>query len=234
MRRYLPRLAMFASLALAVTACGSTTEARTGGWTHPSTSPAAEAAQPAVAAAQASPGQAEKITIEAFDLGFTPSMPTVPAAGTYQVEFKNTGSTLHDVTFADGTKISAEGGASATGTVTVPAAGLAFMCSIPGHADAGMKGEVMVAGAAPAAHRPALSPPGLRRRPSPIRTRPSTPSSMPRRPSSSRAPSMTSISRSSTRTSPSPRASSSRPGRSAARCQGRPCGCTSVTPSTST
>ena len=155
MRRYLPRLAIFASLALAVTACGSTTEARTGGWTHPSTPPAAEAAQPAVAAAQASPARSEKITIEAFDLGFTPSMPTVPAAGTYQVEFKNTGSTLHDVTFADGTKISAEGGTSATGTVTVPAAGLAFMCSIPGHADAGMKGEVMVAGAAPAA-----SPPG--------------------------------------------------------------------------
>ena len=151
MRRYLPRLAMFASLALVVTACGSTTEARTGGWTHPSTPPAAEAAQPAMAATQASPGQAEKITIEAFDLGFTPSMPSVPAAGTYQVEFKNTGSTLHDVTFADGTKISAEGGPSATGTVTVPAAGLAFLCSIPGHADAGMKGEVMVAGAAPAA-----------------------------------------------------------------------------------
>jgi len=151
MRRYLPQLAMFVSLALAMTACGSTTAARTGGWTHPSTPPATEAAEPAVAAAQASPGQSEKIAIEAFDLGFKPSMPTVPAAGTYQVEFKNTGSTLHDVTFADGTKISAEGGTSATGTVTVPAAGLAFMCSIPGHADAGMKGEVMVAGAAPSA-----------------------------------------------------------------------------------
>jgi len=151
MRRYFPPLVIFASLALAVTACGSTTEARTGGWTHPSTPPAAEAAQPAGAAAQASPGQSEKITIEAFDLGFKPSMPTVPVAGTYQVEFNNTGSTLHDITFADGTKISAEGGTSATGTLTVPAAGLAFMCSIPGHADAGMKGEVMVAGAAPAA-----------------------------------------------------------------------------------
>ena len=150
MRRYLPHLVMFVSLAFVVTACGSTTEARTGGWTHPSTPPAG-AAQPAMGAVQASPGQAEKITIEAFDLGFKPAMPTVPAAGTYQVEFKNTGSTLHDVTFADGTKISAEGGATATGTVTVPAAGLAFMCSIPGHADAGMKGEVMVAGATPAA-----------------------------------------------------------------------------------
>jgi nitrite reductase (NO-forming) len=151
MRRYLSRLAMFVSLALALTACGSTTGATTGGWTHGPTLPAGGAAQPAVAAAQTSPAQADKITIEAFDLGFKPSMPSVPAAGTYQVEFKNTGSTLHDVTFADGTTISAEGGTSATGTVTVPAAGLAFLCSIPGHADAGMKGEVMVAGAAPAA-----------------------------------------------------------------------------------
>ena len=151
MRRYLVHLAMFVGLALALTACGSTSGFRTGGWTTASTPPAIEAAQHPVAATQSAPALGEKISIEAFDLGFTPSMPTVPAAGTYQVEFKNTGSTLHDVTFADGTKISAEGGTSATGTVTVPAAGLAFLCSIPGHADAGMKGEVMVAGAAPAA-----------------------------------------------------------------------------------
>ncbi len=93
----------------------------------------------------------DKITIEAFDLGFTPAMVMVPAAGTYQVEFKNTGSTLHDVTFGDGTKITADGGTSASGTVAIPAAGLSFLCSIPGHADAGMKGEVMVEGAAPVA-----------------------------------------------------------------------------------
>jgi nitrite reductase (NO-forming) len=78
-------------------------------------------------------------------------MVMVPAAGTYEVEFKNTGSALHDVTFADGTTITAEGGKTATGSVTVPAGGLTFLCSIPGHADAGMKGEVMVEGAAPAA-----------------------------------------------------------------------------------
>ena len=76
-------------------------------------------------------------------------MLSVPAAGTYEVEFKNTGSALHDVTFADGTKITAEGGKTATGKVSVPAAGLGFICSIPGHADAGMKGEVMVAWGSP-------------------------------------------------------------------------------------
>jgi len=78
-------------------------------------------------------------------------MTSVSAAGTYQVEFHNSGSTLHDLTFADGTKIAAEGGKTTTGTVTIPAAGLGFICSIPGHADAGMKGQVTVAGVAAAA-----------------------------------------------------------------------------------
>jgi nitrite reductase (NO-forming) len=152
MRRYLPRLAIMAGLALALTGCMS---AGAPAWTFgPVSSPDAAAPTAAVQPAKASVAPAtaaDKISIEAFDLGFTPTMPSVPAAGTYQVEFHNTGSTLHDVTFADGTKIAADGGKTATGTVTIPATGLAFICSIPGHADAGMKGQVMVAGAAAAA-----------------------------------------------------------------------------------
>ena len=86
------------------------------------------------------------ITIEAFDLGFKPAAVTVPAAGTYEVEFKNTGVAPHDVTFADGTKIAANGGETATGTVSVPEEGLAFLCSVPGHAAGGMEGQVTVEG----------------------------------------------------------------------------------------
>ena len=48
------------------------------------------------------------------------------------------------MTFADGTVIGAEGHATATGEVTIPAEGMAFICSVPGHADGGMTGEVMV------------------------------------------------------------------------------------------
>jgi uncharacterized cupredoxin-like copper-binding protein len=92
------------------------------------------------------------IEIHAFDLGFEPAMVDVPAAGTYTVKFVNDGGTFHDVTFSDGTVIGAEGHASGTGTVAVPAGGLTFLCSVPGHSDAGMKGEVMIdAGAAPSA-----------------------------------------------------------------------------------
>jgi len=154
MRRYRSRLAIFAGLVLAMAGCTSTP---VGGWTYvPGSSPSA-AAQPAAASVPPA-SSTEKIAIEAFDLGFTPAMAMVATAGTYDVEFKNSGATLHDITFADGTKITAEGGKTATGSVTIPAGGLAFLCSIPGHADAGMKGEVMVEGAAPAAMAAPVTP----------------------------------------------------------------------------
>ncbi len=151
MRRYLPRLTIAIGLTIALTGCAS---AVAPAWTYappaPTSAAATADAKPVVATTQAPAGASDKISIEAFDLGFTPSMLSVSAAGDYPVEFHNTGSTLHDVTFADGTKLSAEAGKTTTGTVTIPAGGLTFLCSIPGHADAGMKGEVMVAGAAPA------------------------------------------------------------------------------------
>ena len=93
-------------------------------------------------------GAVGEITITAFDLGFEPAMVHVEEAGTYTVTFVNDGGVLHDVTFADGTKISAEGHATATGEVTIPAEGMSFICSVPGHSDAGMTGEVMVSGTA--------------------------------------------------------------------------------------
>jgi nitrite reductase (NO-forming) len=72
---------------------------------------------------------------------------TVAAPGAYEVKLANTGSIIHDVTFADGTVIAAEAGQTATGTVTIPEGGLEFICSIPGHKDAGMTGMVSVEGA---------------------------------------------------------------------------------------
>src|SRR4051812_26583114 len=44
------------------------------------------------------------IAIDAFDLGFNPAHSAVAAPGEYPVSFHNTGSTAHDVTFADGTR----------------------------------------------------------------------------------------------------------------------------------
>jgi FtsP/CotA-like multicopper oxidase with cupredoxin domain len=84
------------------------------------------------------------IEIHAFDLGFEPAAVTVPQPGVYTVHFMNDGGVLHDLTFTDGTVISAEPHQTTTGTVTIAAGGMAFHCSVPGHADAGMTGTVAV------------------------------------------------------------------------------------------
>src|SRR6476659_9575202 len=103
MRSYRPGLAIVAVLTVALAGCAT---AAAPSWTYPppaaaaSQAPAAAASQAPVAAASGSVASAPgKLSREAFELGFRPSMPSVPAAGTYAVEFHNTGTTLHDVTF---------------------------------------------------------------------------------------------------------------------------------------
>ena len=120
-----------ATMVMAAFVLGSPTTGRDPGPT-PSTPPGAD-------------GPVGEFTITAFDLGFEPTMVHVEQAGTYAVTFVNDGGTYHDVTFADGTVIGAEGHETATGEVTVGADGITFICSVPGHSDAGMTGAVMVA-----------------------------------------------------------------------------------------
>jgi nitrite reductase (NO-forming) len=89
------------------------------------------------------------LDIEAFDapsLGFTPTSFDVDEAGWYTVNLTNSGALGHDVTFDDGTTIAAAAGETATGVVFIPEEGIGFICSVPGHKDAGMTGEVTVAG----------------------------------------------------------------------------------------
>jgi nitrite reductase (NO-forming) len=114
-----------------------------------------------VALAQGSPATApgEPIAITAFDLGFGPATVTVPNPGSYQFVLVNTGVVLHDLTFADGTTTTAEAGTTSDpATVTVPAGGLDFWCSIPGHREAGMHGRIEVAGAPAPSAAPTMAP----------------------------------------------------------------------------
>ena len=104
----------------------------------------APSSQTPEASAPTAEGPIGEITITAFDLGFEPAMAHVSAPGTYSVTFVNDGGTYHDLTFADGTIVGADAHETATGEVTIPADGITFICSVPGHADAGMKGDVMV------------------------------------------------------------------------------------------
>jgi nitrite reductase (NO-forming) len=139
------RIVLFASAVASVmllTLIYAVVATQSGGTPSASGSPAASAV--------ASPGEVlGEISVNAFDLGFEPATVDVAQAGTYTVAFHNTGAILHDLTFADGTKLTAEAGETATGTVTIPAGGTTFLCTIPGHSDAGMTGTVTVAGAAP-------------------------------------------------------------------------------------
>ncbi len=92
------------------------------------------------------------IELSAIDIAFEHPKVMVPAAGKYTVSLINKGAIGHDVTFADGTQVVAAAGETKTIEVTVPAAGLSFICSVPGHADAGMTGEIMIEGATASAN----------------------------------------------------------------------------------
>ena len=139
-------------LTLVLSAC---TQGVAAGWTYPPAkatgAPVGSPAPRSTEAANSPPsaGAGDAIEITAFDLGFKPAKLEVPAAGRYAIKLINTGSTSHDITFASGEMALAKPGETASVDVDVPAGGLTFLCSIPGHAQAGMTGEVVVADTAP-------------------------------------------------------------------------------------
>jgi nitrite reductase (NO-forming) len=107
------------------------------------------AATPAPPAASQAPGEIlGSLEVTGVDLGFQPNTLTVEAAGAYEVKLVNQGSIVHDITFPDGRTIVAQAGETASAVVEVPPSGLAFLCSIPGHAEAGMTGTISVTGEA--------------------------------------------------------------------------------------
>ncbi len=142
-------LALVIGSTLVLAAC-STAQGPT--WTFPPTagghdSHGGAVASPGAPAAPAPEGKVlGTVEIEAFDLGFEPTMIEVGEAGRYAVALTNTGAAPHDITFPAGETAHAEPGETATVEVDVPAEGLSFLCSIPGHAAGGMTGEVKVAG----------------------------------------------------------------------------------------
>ena len=131
---------------------GCTADA-TARWTYPPAEPgtAAVAATPSASPSQAATAPIGTVDVKAFDLGFTPNQLTVDKAGRYAVTLTNTGQVPHDITFPTGETAQAPAGGSATVEVVVPEGGITFLCSIPGHAQAGMQGSISVAGAVAAA-----------------------------------------------------------------------------------
>ena len=146
-------LVILAGVAMLV---GCTPTARQAGWTAnpnlggaggasagPGGSPAATGTAPSDHGGGTASGVLE---VTSVDLGFTPKELAVDEPGTYEVRLTNDGAIPHDITFPDGQTATAQPGGQASLTVDVPADGLAFLCSIPGHADAGMRGTITVKG----------------------------------------------------------------------------------------
>ena len=80
-------------------------------------------------------------TVEFFasEFAFAPHEITAEP-GTYTGVLVNQGGVDHDIQFDNGEKIVASAGQSVEFEFTVPEEGVAFMCTISGHADAGMVG----------------------------------------------------------------------------------------------
>ncbi len=104
---------------------------------------AAVGEQASAGAAELQPGAT--INFIGDEFSFTP-MQVNAAPGTYNATFTNVGSVRHDITFEDGTQIVADPGEAVDFELDVPAEGLPFVCSIPGHADSGMIGSIVTAG----------------------------------------------------------------------------------------
>jgi nitrite reductase (NO-forming) len=136
---------------LSITACAGTqlqtVQPKLSAASVPTAAPVPPTAQPAAAQPAAAQVALGSLEIHSFDMGFKPQQLEVDKPGLYTITLINDGVVAHDLTFPDGTKIAANAGATASGDVNIPAAGLSFICSVPGHEAAGMKGNITVGGA---------------------------------------------------------------------------------------
>lgn len=91
------------------------------------------------------PGAAA-VEVVATDLQFDPTTVTITAGDPVNLTLVNDGRALHDLTIpALGFRLDADPGEQASGSLTVDEPGTyAFECTVPGHADAGMRGTLVV------------------------------------------------------------------------------------------
>jgi plastocyanin len=83
-------------------------------------------------------------TFVAIDIAYESAPETLPA-GENEITIVNNGQAVHDVTFedlGDVTVVSANGGQTASGNVTLEAGEHYYYCSVPGHREAGMEGTL--------------------------------------------------------------------------------------------
>ena len=100
-----------------------------------------------------------RITVNASEFKFTLSKSSVPVGATVIFTIVNKGKISHDFKIAGQKTPTLAPGTSAKITITIKKAGrYAYLCTLPGHAGAGMKGSFAV-GVAPAATTTLAAPP---------------------------------------------------------------------------
>jgi nitrite reductase (NO-forming) len=134
-------LLVFVAAACTPTAAGP-------GWTFTPAGPASSAAPATTPAPGGTGGVLGTVELSAVDIAYEPTHVKVPKAGMYEIKLVNNGAISHDITFSDGKAAVAAAGETKTVAVDVPVGGITFLCSVPGHADAGMKGDITIEGAA--------------------------------------------------------------------------------------
>jgi nitrite reductase (NO-forming) len=141
--RSLVRVGVAALLVAAAAACGTDAPdgagATGGGGASGAAAGAPAAADTGSATAEVSPG--DNVEFVATEFAFTPST-VMATAGTYSGTLVNNGTMEHDIKFDNGDAIVAAAGETVEFEFEVPAEGIRYICSIPGHADAGMTGEI--------------------------------------------------------------------------------------------
>jgi len=135
-RRTITRLAAGAALVMALAACGDD---------GPDGPGAAEGAASAPAETL-TPGSV--VEFHASEFAFVP-MELTAEPGAYTGRLVNDGTIVHDIAIGDGEPISAEPGESVEFDFEVPEGGVEFLCSVAGHADAGMTGIIRTPGSTP-------------------------------------------------------------------------------------
>jgi nitrite reductase (NO-forming) len=118
--------------------------------------PAAVGISTAVTGVVVPSGETTAVTVQVSGMRFTPAVIEVPYGDELVVTFENTGTDVHDLTFANGVRTERLApGASQTVEVGLMGADLDGWCSIAGHRQMGMVLRVDVTGAPEAGEAPA-------------------------------------------------------------------------------
>jgi nitrite reductase (NO-forming) len=108
------------------------------GWTQSASAQTDAALQPYA--------NATVVEVTATDLAFDPSTIAINAGDPVNLRFVNRGQIVHDLTIPDlDVTLAAEPGETVTTGITVDTPGShELLCTVPGHADAGMRGTLTV------------------------------------------------------------------------------------------